>query len=129
MEIARAKSKNMGISTTQAFSDIVTGLGRGSAQILDNLGIVISASDAYEEYAKSIGKSVKKLTDAEKKQVLINKVVQDGKKELEAMGEVELSAVERKQQLMVAFDNLKGTIGDAFLPVMESLMETIVPLV
>lgn len=28
MEIARAKAKNMGISTTQAFNDIVTGLGR-----------------------------------------------------------------------------------------------------
>lgn len=28
MEIARNKAKNMGISTTQAFNDIVTGLGR-----------------------------------------------------------------------------------------------------
>jgi hypothetical protein len=34
-------------------------------------------------YAKSIGKTVTQLTDAEKKQALINAVVAQGKKELE----------------------------------------------
>ena len=85
MEIARAKAKNMGQTTTEAFNDIVTGLGRGSAPILDNLGIIVNATEANEEYAKSIGKTASQLTDAEKKQALINKVVSAGKKELSAM--------------------------------------------
>lgn len=110
MEIARIKAKNMGITTTQAYNDIVTGLGRGSAMILDNLGITINAAQANEEYAKSIGKTVSQLTDAEKKQALINKVVADGKKELEATGEVMLTDAERRQKLIAQIENMKDRI-------------------
>ena len=110
MEIARIKAKNMGITTTQAYNDIVTGLGRGSAMILDNLGITINAAQANEEYAKSIGKTVSQLTDAEKKQALINKVVADGKKEFEAAGEVMLTDAERRQKLIAQIENMKDRI-------------------
>ncbi|MDR2416374.1 MAG: hypothetical protein LBD75_07440 [Candidatus Peribacteria bacterium] len=85
IDIARVKSKNMGTDMTSAFNDIVTGLGRSSAMILDNLGITVNAAAANEEYAKQIGKTVEQLTDEEKKQALINKVVAEGRKELEAM--------------------------------------------
>lgn len=129
MEIARNKAKNMGISTTQAFNDIVTGLGRGSVMILDNLGITINAQEAQEAYAQSIGKTVSQLTESEKKQALINKVVADGRKELEAMGEIELTAVERKAQLMVSIDNLTGSIGMALLPAIEAITANLVPLI
>lgn len=129
MEIARNKAKNMGISTTQAFNDIVTGLGRWSAMILDNLGITINAQEAQEAYAQSIGKTVSQLTESEKKQALINKVVSDGKKELEAMGEVAISATERKAQLMVSIDNLTGSIGMALLPAIETITASLVPLI
>lgn len=67
----------------EALDDIVTGLGRGSAMILDNLGIVVNQKEAQEEYAASLGKTVEQLSEAEKKQALINKVVADGKAELE----------------------------------------------
>lgn len=110
MEIARIKAKNMGITTTQAYNDIVTGLGRGSAMILDNLGITVNAAEANEEYAKAIGKTVNQLTDAEKKQALINKVVSDGKKELEAMGEVMLTDPEKRQKLIAQIANMKDRI-------------------
>ncbi|MDO4713841.1 MAG: hypothetical protein Q4B28_04265 [bacterium] len=110
MDIARIKAKNMGITTTQAYNDIVTGLGRGSAMILDNLGITVNAAEANEEYAKAIGKTVNQLTDAEKKQALINKVVSDGKKELEAMGEVMLTDPEKRQKLIAQIANMKDRI-------------------
>ena len=41
MEIAAVRGHAMGLSTTQAFNDIVTGVGRGSKLILDNLGIIV----------------------------------------------------------------------------------------
>ena len=40
LEVARVRAKAMGIDTTQAFNDIVTGIGRQSPLILDNLGII-----------------------------------------------------------------------------------------
>lgn len=78
MQIAKARAQDMGISTTQAFNDLVTGLGRGSALILDNLGITVSAADANRVYAEQIGKSAAQLTEAEKKQALINAVIAQG---------------------------------------------------
>lgn len=129
MEIARVKAKNMGITTTQAYNDIVTGLGRGSAMILDNLGITINAAQANEEYAKSIGKTASQLTDAEKKQALINKVVADGRKELEATGEVMLTDAERRQKLAAQIENMKDRIWSALLPTVQKLMEAVTPLI
>jgi hypothetical protein len=77
MEVARDRGKAMGESTAQAFSDLVTGLGRGSALILDNLGIVVDAATANEAYAQSLGRTSESLSEAEKKQALINAVLGD----------------------------------------------------
>ena len=129
MEIARVKAKNMGITTTQAYNDIVTGLGRGSAMILDNLGITINAAQANEEYAKSIGKTVNQLTDSEKKQALINKVVAEGRKELESAGDVMLTDAERRQKLAAQIENIKDRIWNALLPTVQKLMEAVTPLI
>jgi len=75
MEVAAVRGRAMGLSTTQAFLDIVTGIGRVSPMILDNLGILTGGEKTFEDYAKSIGKSKDALTDAEKKQALFNKVL------------------------------------------------------
>ncbi|MFC2494758.1 MAG: hypothetical protein ACFNWZ_00955 [Candidatus Absconditicoccaceae bacterium] len=129
MEIARVKAKNMGSTTTQAFNDIVTGLGRGSAPILDNLGIIVNATEANEEYAKSIGKTAKELTDAEKKQALINKVVADGKKQMQEMGDVALSETEGSAKLEAQLKNLSDTIGTALIPIVNTATDMIAPLI
>src|SRR5690606_17413735 len=78
MQIAAERGQAMGISVTQAFDDIVTGLGRGSALILDNLGILVDAEEANRAYAETLGKTASALTDAEKKQALINAVLAQG---------------------------------------------------
>lgn len=57
----------LGTSTDQMLGDLTTALGRGSAMILDNAGIILKVSDANEAYAKSIGKTVSELDEAEKK--------------------------------------------------------------
>ncbi len=57
----------LGVSTDQMLGDLTTALGRGSAMILDNAGIILKVSDANEAYAASIGKTVSQLDEAEKK--------------------------------------------------------------
>ena len=76
MEVAAIRGRAMGISTTQAFNDIITGIGRMSPQILDNLGIITGGQKTFDAYAESIGKTAEALTDAEKKQALINKAIE-----------------------------------------------------
>jgi hypothetical protein len=57
----------LGTSTDKMLGDLTTALGRGSAMILDNAGIILKVSDANEAYAKSIGKAVGELDEMEKK--------------------------------------------------------------
>lgn len=78
MEIAAFRARAMGISTTQAFDDIVRGIGRTSPLILDNLGIVLDAKTRYKEYADAVGVSTAELTKQQKIQILLSGVLEEG---------------------------------------------------
>ena len=77
MEVAAVRGRAMGLSTTQAFNDIVTGIGRKSKLILDNLGIVLDLNTVYGDYADTLGKAADQLTENEKKQAMLNAVLDD----------------------------------------------------
>ncbi len=59
-------AQKLGQPADQLLNNLVTALGRGSTELLDNAGVVLKTSEAQERYAKSIGKSVAALTDEEK---------------------------------------------------------------
>jgi trimeric autotransporter adhesin len=111
MGIARDRAQQMGISTTQAFNDLTTGLGRGSALILDNLGIIVSVKEANEQYAASLGKTVNALTEAETKQALINQVLAQGKASLDATGGAVTSASGSYAQFGANVSNIASAVG------------------
>jgi hypothetical protein len=56
----------------KALDNLITGLGRHSPLILDNLGITVSATEANEKYAASIGVAAKSLTDTQKRLRLLS---------------------------------------------------------
>ena len=64
---------------SQAFNDIVTGFGRMSPMILDNLGITVDMEGATAKYAQTLGTTSAKLTDAQRKQALLNEVIESSK--------------------------------------------------
>ena len=78
-DIAQRLGKALGQDTVMSIESLVTGLGRQSKLMLDNLGIVFSVEKAYKEYAKELGKNVDALTDAEKKQAFTNKAIKEAK--------------------------------------------------
>ena len=77
LEIAGGRAQELGISTTQAFEDIVTGIGRNSPLILDNLGIT---TQKYKEQIEVLEDSGRELSETEKKQILLSSVMEDGAK-------------------------------------------------
>ena len=129
IEIARLKWQAMGRTMEEALGDITTWLWRWSAQILDNLWIVINAEEVNEKYAQSIWKTAKELTDAEKKQALVNAVVEQWRKELEEAGEVQLTMQEKIAKLNATWENTKNVIGDALVPVLDKLLTAITPII
>lgn len=129
IEIARLKWQAMGRTMEEALGDITTWLWRWSAQILDNLWIVINAEEVNEKYAQSIWKTVKELTEAEKKQAIVNAVVEQGRRELEEAGEAQLTMQEKIAKLNATRENTKNEIGDALVPVLDKLLTAITPII
>jgi hypothetical protein len=106
MEVARVRGQAMGLDTTQAFQDIVTGIGRGSPLILDNLGII---TKGWAEEAKAAGGAM----DA---QFILNKVLADGADILAKTGDVALTNAEKFQQMEATAKNLRLVVGQQLLP-------------
>lgn len=77
LKAAEVLGAAVGRTTEQAFGDLTMGIGRQSRMILDNLGIIVKAEDAYKSYAKSIGVSVDALT-AQQRQLAFNQAVMLG---------------------------------------------------
>ncbi len=119
MAIARASATATGGAVKDMFSDIVVGIGRASPMILDNLGIIVKIGKANDDYAVSIGKTVKQLTDQEKKMALLNAVLVQGEEIIRKVGEAgqTVTAAEYFQQATAAADDLKATVGELLLPV------------
>lgn len=129
MEIARVKWQAMWRSMEEALDDIVRWLWRSSPMILDNLWITVKLWEAQEIYAKQIWKSVNALTEAEKKQALVNYVVSQWKKELEEAWELQLTMAERLQIVNTQRENMKATLWQALLPILQNLLERITPVI
>jgi len=129
MEIARVKGQAMWRTMEEALDDIVTWLWRWSVQILDNLWIVIKQTEAQEMYAKMLWKTVNELTEAEKKQALVNAVVAQWKQELAEAWDVQETMQEKLARVNAQRENMRNTIGDALIPVVDRLLTAIQPII
>lgn len=126
MQIATVRGRAMGLSTTQAFNDIVTGLGRESKLILDNLGILIDLEKAHQDYATSIGKTAAQLTDAERKQALINQVIASSADLLkDANSNAKALAGEGYAQLATAWTDFRTLLGESLAPIFDDLAKQV----
>lgn len=116
MQIAEARGKALAISTEQAFSDIVTGIGRQSALILDNLGIIVDTETAYARYAESVGKTAAQLTDAERKQAMLNDVIANSASIVAANNAAGENMVDQFERMDAAISNAQQALGELFSP-------------
>lgn len=103
LEFAQLKAQQTGQSVDYMTDSIVTGLGRKSPLILDNLGI--SAAEISEK-TKETGdfmKAVAEIVDTQ----------------LAAAGETYISAADRATQKTVELQNAQKALGDEILPLKE----------
>jgi len=125
LQIARSSAKATGQSMEFMLQSIVTGLGRGSKLMLDNLGIMIDTNKAYEKYARTLGKTAEALTDAEKKQAFINEALAIGKKNAEAAGGSVESSTDKWEQLKTSLQNIAIELGQKVLPFFDSVVTSL----
>ena len=105
----------LGQDATFGIESLVTGLGRQSKLMLDNLGIIVDVRKANKAYAEELGITASKLTDAERKQAFINEALRQGKDLVEGIGEEQITTAYKMDQLTASISNFKTEIGEALV--------------
>lgn len=103
LEFAQLKASQTGQSVDYMTESIITGLGRKSLMILDNLGL--SAAQVKEEMAKGGDMAT-----------AVGRIIEQ---QLAAQGEHYEDAAEREQRAIVEVQNAQKELGDEMLPLAE----------
>lgn len=122
-EQATINAQAMGITVTQAIRDISQGIGRQSRLILDNLGIIINAKKAYEDYAASIGKSVDELTEAERRIAFATAALEAMGEKSEKIGDITGTVTVKWERMQAQWDNTLMRIGNFLIPILSKVMD------
>tara|TARA_R100001443_G_scaffold93416_1_gene100005 strand:+ start:2422 stop:4419 length:1998 start_codon:yes stop_codon:yes gene_type:complete len=123
-DVAQRLGRALGQDTAHSVESLITGIGRQSRLMLDNIGIIVKAEEAYEAYAKEVGKTTEDLTDQEKK-LAFNKAAMDAARTAVArLGAEQLSAQDKFDKFNVALNDLSILIGEKFVTTVLPALET-----
>jgi len=128
-QIAIALGRAQGLDAAVAVSDLTTALSRQSPMILDNLGITIKAGDANKAYAATIGKSTDELTAEERAIAFRTAALEKGRAVVTAMGGVQDDMAASGERVKAQMADMTLTIGQALIPVMQTALDIIGPLI
>ncbi len=78
--VATKASKALGRDLTDAMTRVVRGSAKMETELLDELGIYTKIEPATRAYAAAIGKSVKSLSEYERRQAFVNSVIAEGER-------------------------------------------------
>lgn len=108
LSFAQLKAQQLDVSVQQMTDDIVTGLGRKSPQILDNLGLSAAEISAKTKETGDFMKAVASIVG--------NNLAQ--------AGETYISAADRAAQKTTELHNRQLELGQALLPLKEKISNT-----
>ena len=114
-DVAQRLALAVGEDATFGIESLVTGLGRQSKLMLDNLGIMVDTNAAYETHAESLGKSTDELTDNEKKQGFVNAAMTEAKELVKGLGKENLTTKQKLDKFTTSISNFKAEIGEALI--------------
>ena len=120
-DTAQRLGKSLGVDTKDAVDSLVTGMGRQSIMMLDNLGIIVDTEGAYQTYATTLGVTTSKLTDQQKKIAFNNAALDSATEKVAALGDEQLTTSDAIAQMSVASDGMFQSIGEALSPAINTL--------
>ena len=120
-DVAQRLGAALGKDTKHSVESLITGIGRQSRLMLDNIGIIVKADEAYENYAAGLGISADKLSDSEKKQAFLNATMEAAEEKLLRVGEEVLSYNAKLQIASARMADAGVAIGNVLLPALASL--------
>ena len=127
-DMAQRLGDALGRDVQTSIESLVTGIGRQSRLMLDNIGIIVKSDQAYENYARELGKTASTLTDSEKKQAFMNAALEAGAEKLKFLPQETQNATKTFQQLNSALSDASNEIGMAFLPLIELVAKAMITI-
>ena len=131
-DMAQRLGRSLGEDTKNSVASLTIGIGRQSRMMLDNVGIIVKADEAYKKYAKILKKNVSELTKSEKQQAFMNAVIEAGNEALADLPEETLTAQDAYDKLIATTVNLTTQLGEVlnrgFVPIMIATTDYIAAL-
>ena len=116
-KIAQTLGAALGVDTPNAVESLITGIGRQSRLMLDNIGIIVKADEAYKDYADRLDKTVDQLTDAEKKQAFFTAAMESARTKAAELGNQQLTARDQFNKFNATMSDFTDFIGEKTTPI------------
>ena len=122
LETARIQAKLTGEDVDFLFNSLVTGVKRASPLIIDNTGLTLDMTSAYEKFANEVGKTVDELTESEKQIAIINATTEAGARALEEAGGLTKDAGDRLNEARSRIANIVDNFAIGLEPLASSVL-------
>lgn len=115
-----------GYNSSQAAEQMTEAIAKQRPELLSAFGMTRNMNEIYNDYAKTVGKTVKQLSEAEKKQAMLNYILAEGEK-IAGTYEASMGAVGKQiGSLPRYWDTLKNTIAKPLaLPAISVIVDGI----
>ncbi len=127
-DMAQRLGNALGKDTRMSVESLITGIGRQSRLMLDNIGIIVKSEEAYEAYAKANNKLAKDLTDTEKKQAFFNATIASAEQKVKTLQPEVVNTQMVFEQLDTAFAEMTVRLGNELLPLFKATSEELIKL-
>jgi hypothetical protein len=130
-EFARLEALRKGGDTLQIFDNIVSGVLRGSTELLDNFGLSLTqVNKKIEELAvKKLGKAATGLSAVERRELGVAAAAELMTERLEAAGDIAITDAEIQKQTMTFWENLQILLGKIVEGPMTEMATIINPII
>lgn len=115
VEAATKLGKTYGRDVNEAYQRLIFSITKGERRLLDELGITISAREAYDEYAKSINSTSDELTRVQKVQAMGSLVTESAATALKKLDTVNWEQVSSIGKLDSMWTNFTTTLANVFV--------------
>ncbi|MBE1554810.1 hypothetical protein [Sporosarcina limicola] len=114
---AAAFGRQAGLSLGEAVATATEGLKNENSVLVDNAGVTKNVAKMWEDYAATIGKTTKNLTDAEKIQAEVSGIMNETKFQMGDAAKYADTFAGRLGLLNKTLGDIQVNIGQAFMPI------------
>tara|TARA_R100000808_G_scaffold6524_1_gene19364 strand:+ start:2064 stop:3833 length:1770 start_codon:yes stop_codon:yes gene_type:complete len=111
-DIAQRLGRALGRDTKSSVESLITGIGRQSRLMLDNIGIIVKAESAYQAFAEMIGVNADQLTETQRKQAFLNATMEAARIKVSQLNEELPSTQSSLEKVTAAWEDSNVAMGN-----------------